>query len=255
MDTKDFLETAIEAIKKAEPIFRQSFGLASGIVKKNDISRSPVTDADKKIEEIITSHITRCFPEHSIIGEEFPAQKNDSPYTWFIDPIDGTTNYIHGLSPASISLALWKNNAPLISAVSDPMNNIIYTAILKNGAYKNGNEKLSVSKTPILKESFGTIGRTSTLATHQFLQSIAQNIYRGRVMGGSALELCYIAEGKLDFQISERIKTFDVAAGMLILTEAGGIATDWIGNAFTEDSSQIVSSNGVIHQELLALLH
>src|SRR3989338_9937793 len=125
-----FLDVALEAVKKAEPIFLKSFGNASGVEEKIDkgIYRSPVTDIDKEIEKSITSHLHAAFPDHSISGEELPVRTKASPYTWYIDPIDGTINYIRGLSPASISLALWEGDSPLIGVVSDPLHTTLYSA-------------------------------------------------------------------------------------------------------------------------------
>lgn len=247
-----FLEVALEAVKKAEPFFCASFGKASGVVeKKENAHRSLITDVDKEIERIITKHLVSRFPLHSISGEELPAQKKQSPYTWYIDPIDGTVNYVRGLFPVSISLGLWKDDKPLVGVVFDPMHMTLYSGVQGQGAFKNGKEKLRVSSASTLGESMGTIGRTTTLASEPTLQRVAKKMYRGRVYGSGALELCYIAEGKLDAMISERIKIFDVAAGIRILTEAGGKATNWHGKTFNPLTPQIVASNGKIHDEIL----
>lgn len=248
-----FLEVALEAVKKAEPIFRASFGKASGVQEKVDKAsyRSPVTDVDKEIETIITAHLTAHFPGHSISGEEFPAQKKSSPYTWYIDPIDGTINYIRGLPFASISLGLWEGETPLVAVIADPMNQTTYSAIRGKGAFRNRVEKLSVSPISRLADGIGGVGRGAALADDPALQRVARKLYRARELGGAVLELCAIAGGKLDFWISERTKIFDVAAGILVLTEAGGKVTDWEGAPFKSNSPRIVASNGRIHEELL----
>ncbi len=251
-DPRKFLEVALEAVKKAEPIFRKSFGKASGIIEKQQgIHRSPVTDIDKEIETTIASMLAKHFPRHSIFGEEFPAQKKSGPYTWYLDPIDGTINYIRGLPGASISLGLWESETPLVAVVFDPLGNNIYSAMRGAGAFKNGTQKLSVSSISKLADGMGGMGRLAALADDPILQRVARKLYRGRQYGGSALELCLMAEGKLDCLVSERIKIYDVAAGMLILSEAGGKATDWKGNPFTPASLQFAASNGKIHNELL----
>lgn len=251
-----FLEVALDAVKQAEPIFRASFGNAKGIVEKRQGAyRSPVTDTDKEIEIMVTSVIRKHFPDHSIVGEEFLAQEKGSPYTWYIDPIDGTINYIRGLPGASISLGLWEGEAPVIGVVFDPMNGDMYSAVRGEGVFKNGARKLSVSSISKLAQGIGGVGRFSAVANDPTLQRVARSIYRGRAYGGGALELCFIAEGKLDFLVSERIKIYDVAAGMLILSEAGGKATDWKGNPFVPAATQFAASNGKIHAELLQTLH
>lgn len=252
----NFLEVALRAVKQAEPVFHASFGKATGVVEKRmGAYRSPVTDTDKEIEIMVTSVIRRHFPDHSIVGEEFPAQENGGPYTWYIDPIDGTINYIRGLPGASISLGLWEGGTPLVGVVFDPMNGDMYSAVRGEGAFKNDTRKLSVSSVSELAQGIGGVGRFSALTDSPALQRVARKIYRGRQYGGSALELCWIAEKKLDLLVSERIKIYDVAAGMLILTEAGGKATDWEGKPFTGAATQFAASNGKIHDELLQTLH
>lgn len=255
-ELQQFFEVALQAVKEAEPIFRASFGKAAGIVEKRmGAYRSPVTDTDKEIEIMLASVIKRHFPDHSIVGEEFPARRNKNPYIWYIDPIDGTINYIRGLPGASISLGLWEKEVPIIGVVFDPMNGDIYSAVRGEGAFKNGARKLSVSPVSELAQGIGGVGRFSALVNNSALQRVAGKIYRGRQYGGSALELCWIAEKKLDLLVSERIKIYDVAAGMLILTEAGGKATDWKGKPFVPAATQFAASNGKIHAELLQTLH
>ncbi|OHA21550.1 MAG: hypothetical protein A2849_03970 [Candidatus Taylorbacteria bacterium RIFCSPHIGHO2_01_FULL_51_15] len=255
-DPQKFLEVALEATKKAEPVFRKYFGNAPGVSEKVDqgMHRSPVTDVDKEIETLITSHLLSQFSTHSISGEEFSPQHHSSPYTWYIDPIDGTINYIRGLPFASISLGLWKEDVPIVAVVSDPMHNVTYSALHDKGAFRNGTQKLSVSSVSKFGEAVGGSGRAKALGEDPLLQRVAKAAYRGREYGGAALELCSVAEGKLDFWISERTKIYDVAAGMLMVTEAGGTVTDWEGNPYTLDSANIVASNGKIHTELLQAL-
>lgn len=253
---KRFLEVALKAVKQAEPVFRRSFGKAPGIVEKQQGAyKSPVTDIDKEIEVSITSLLVKHFPGHSIAGEEFPARKNGGPYTWYIDPIDGTINYIRGLPGASISVGLWESETPIIGVVFDPMNNNMYSAARGQGAFRNGTRKLSVSSVSEVAQGIGGVGRFSAVADIPALQRVARKIYRGRQYGGSALELCFMAEGKLDLLVSERIKIYDVAAGMLILTEAGGTVSDWEGKPFIPTAAQFAASNGRIHEELLQTLH
>jgi len=252
-DYQEFLDVALSAVKKAESVFVKHFGNPPGVTKKNDISQSLVSDIDIEIEHIITKALLEHFPTHSIVGEELPNQRHSGSYCWFIDPIDGTQNYIHGLPPASISVALWKDNVPLIGIVSDPIQSVLYSAVSGEGATKNG-RAITVSSKRTLGESFGTIARVETLAELPEIQRVVSAAYRSRSMGGSALELSYIAEGKLDFQVSERIKIYDVAAAILILQEAGGKVSLWNGGQFTPESKQIVSSNGKVHEEILNYL-
>lgn len=254
VDSRGFLETALRAVKKAEPIFRKSFGRAAGAVEKDDPCRSPVTDVDKEIEKVIAKELSGRFPDHSISGEEFPLQDKGSRLTWYIDPIDGTVSYIRGLPFASISLGLWEDGAPLLGVVSDPMTGTTYSAVRGQGAFKNMSERLAVSKIARLSGAIGIVGRSKAIADDPALQRIARSIYRGRGFGGGALELCLIAEGKLDFSISEWLKIYDFAAAAVILTEAGGKLTNWQGESFGADASNLAASNGLLHEEILATL-
>ena len=257
MDTTEhFLNVAIEAVTLAKPLFVESFGRPAGVEEKVSlgIHRSPVTEVDKKIELMIREHLSSIFPDHSIFGEEFPETKKESDYTWYIDPIDGTINFIRGLPFCSISLGLWKGNTPVVGVVLDPMSETLYSAVTQKGAYKNKTKKLSVSSVGTVSDAIGNPGRTAARPFSESLRNVAQKAYRGREFGGGAMEICSIAEGKLDFYISERGKIYDFAAALLILTEAGGIATDWQGKAYTPNSAQILVDNGHIHDELLRTL-
>lgn len=255
MSNKDFLDAALAAVKKAEPVFLKHFGRPQGVSKKPDTYQSSVTDADKEIEGIISSYIISHFKDHDIVGEELPPRSSSSKYCWYIDPIDGTINYIRGLPVASISVGLWEAERPVVGVVLDPVAGTSYSASCGGGAFKNRKERMSVNKISNLKDAIGTVGRANAISKSPGLDRVVQSVYRGRIYGGSALELCYIAEGKLDFQISEDVKIYDVAASALILTEAGGKVTDWQGKPFSPKSTQVVSSSGGIHGELLNLLN
>src|SRR3989344_4882102 len=254
MQEEQFLKVALAAVKKAELIFRKSFAGASGVLQKNDLYKSPVTDIDKEIETIITKELLKNFPDHSISGEEFPPQKNSSAYTWHIDPIDGTINYIRGLTGCSISLGLWKGDEPIVGVVSDPVSGILYSAARGQGAFKNGKQKLSVSGISELGGALGLAGQSKDEKNDESLKRVGKNCYRNREFGGAAIQISYIAEGKMEFYLSDRAKIYDVAASALILSESGGKFTDWQGNPFTSSSRQFVASNGKIHDEIIALL-
>ena len=254
MPEDKFLKVALKAVKKAEPVFLRGFGKATGIETKDDLYKSPVTDIDKEIEKIITKEILNNFPDHSIVGEEFPKTEGKSGYVWYIDPIDGTINYIRGGIACSISVGLWKGDEPIVGVVFDPVNSVIYSAIKGRGAFKNKKIKLAVSKISKLEDSLGNAGRAKSEEDDKALERVAGIAHRNREYGGSALGLCYIAEGKLDFYISERMKIYDVGASALILSEAGGRNTDWQGVNYTPSSKQLVASNGNIHQEILQAL-
>lgn len=250
-DPREFLEVAMEAIKKVEPIFIQSFGRASGIQQKGDSRQSKVTDADKDIEKMLVQTISSRFPDHAIVGEEGTA-KSGSAHTWYIDPIDGTTNYIHGLPYCSIALALWDASGPLIGIVADPIHRVTYTAVRGEGAFKNG-APIRVSATASMKQSIGNLGWDwgNKESRKELIAKIEENFYRWRECGGSALEICFVAAGMLDFFVSININIWDMAGASLILSEAGGKVSEMNGDHITPLSKTIVATNGKLHQELL----
>lgn len=254
-DTEKFLEVALQAAKKAGPIFCKHFGKPSGISSKQGKTPSLVSDTDREIETLLTKEISARFPEHAIVGEEFPAKKRNSPFTWYLDPIDGTTNYIHGLAHCSISVGLWDEAGPLVGVVSDPLNSACYSAVRGGGTFRNG-KRIRVSSRGALKECLGAIGWrwNEPEVGIDLIRRMAPRAYRFRVLSSSALEVCLVAEGALDFYIGTNCAVWDVAAGTLILTEAGGTAGDWKGKPLTAHSSTLAASNGKVHQEILEML-
>jgi len=264
-DPQKFLEAALGAVKKAEPIFCRYFGKARGVTLKPGKTPSLVSDADKEIETLLSKEISAHFPKHAIVGEEFPAVKKESEftphlpkgagYTWYIDPIDGTTNYVHGFAHCCISVGLWDVKGPLVGVVSDPISGILYHAVRGGGAFKNG-KCISVSARGALSDCLGTIGwKWGEPETGvDLLRRFAPRVYRLRVLSSSALDLCLVAEGALDFHASKHSAIWDNAASMVILTEAGGAVTDWKGEPPSPPSSTIAASNGKVHGELLGTL-
>ncbi|MEK7169969.1 MAG: inositol monophosphatase family protein [Patescibacteria group bacterium] len=253
-DTQRFLNVALEAVKKTEPVFLKSFGNAERVEVKNDERGSEVSEADKEIERILTEAISSAFPDHAIMGEE-GASKSGSFYTWYLDPIDGTTNHIRGLHHCAISVALWDAHGSLIGIVSDPVNKALYTATRGGGALKNG-RPIHVSNLATLKKGVGALGWNwnDTRSRGALIDTIAKNTYRFRVFSGSALELCFVAGGILDFFVNLNLHIWDMAAAALIVTEAGGMVTDTKGRDLTALSTNIVATNKKIHGDLLAVL-
>ncbi len=253
-DPQKFLDVALEAVKLAEPIFRASFGKASGVEVKKGVVASFVTDTDKEIEQLLRREISLAFPDHAIVGEE-EGEKVGQRYTWYFDPIDGTTNYIHGLHHCAISVALWDEKGPLVGVVCDPVNKRTYTAIRGGGAFENG-QPIHISGATSLKEGVGSLGwkRKDVASMSDLCSRIEENAYRFRVFSGSALELCFVASGILDFFVSTHIHIWDMAAGVLVVTEAGGVVSDINGKSVSPLSTTVVGSNTTLCSELLAVL-
>ena len=250
-DTQKFLNVALAAMKKAEPVFRKSFGKPLTIGTKGH-PRDWVTNIDKEIEQIFIAEIKKNFPEHEIVGEEFSATLvPKGKYVWYLDPIDGTTQYIHGIPFCCISAALVDEKGPLIGVISNPETGELFHAIRGGGAFKNG-KKISVSTTNKLTTSLGGIGWTDTEGPEKLFANLVPLLGKIRVFASSALQLCLVGDGRLDSYVVTGISAWDVAAGILIAAEAGGKVSDFKGSASALSSpDRLLVTNGKIHAQFL----
>ncbi len=252
---EQYLKVAVDAAKKATVVFKKNFGKAKHIKIKNGDITNFVTEVDLAIEKQIRASILKKFPDHKIIGEEFgQSDITKKDLFWIIDPIDGTTNFIHGVPFCCISIALWNNQGPLLCVVYNPSTNELLTAIKGRGAFLNGN-KIRVSSSNNIKNFFGAAGwgRDKSLGI-KILPFMIQNANKVRVFGSAALETCAVARGTFDYYVHGRLNIWDMAAAVLLVTEAGGKATDWQGKKITPKTKQIIASNGKIHKKLLSLV-
>lgn len=253
MQENQFLEVALRAVKKAEPIFLKYFGDARGVSIKEGIRPSLVSDADKEIEQIISAEIKTRFPTHAIVGEESEPSAGDSQYTWYIDPIDGTTNFIRGFSPCVISVGLFDERGPLVGIMASPQNGILYHAVRGEGAFKNG-KKISVSNSSSFNMLVGGFCWRGTDNGVELLKKLSTVTRTLRAFGSVSMQLAMVAEGMIDCCVVTQTSLYDVASGLLLVSEAGGEVTDWSGQPFTKNDQPIVASNGVFHNSLLKVL-
>ena len=223
-----------------------------------------VTEADVAAQEAIRSHLLDAFPDHGFLGEEDsshpprPASGSGQGYCWIVDPLDGTTNYVHGLKNYCTSVALESENRVIVAAVFDPEANECYTAMLGQGAFLN-QDRLKTTPVCTLKEalvagSFPPFVQRDSVDVHTFLQFLerSQSIRR---LGSAALNLCYLAAGRLDAYWAMHLKSWDMAAGMLIVQEAGGIVTAPDGGPVQLHCPQLVASaTRPLHDEILTII-
>ena len=237
------LKIAIAAVKASEKTFRRYFGTKTKVQIKNDDYRNIATLADRKIEKDIKSFLSLRFPEYGFIGEENGHFRTRSPFLWVLDPVDGTTNFVHGHPECAISLALLKNKQPVLAVVSAPLLNEFYVARLGSGASLNG-KKLRVSKIADVKTSYGAIGWSRNLNFAVWLFSkILKHITTTRVAGSGTIALCYVAKGTYDFFVGRGgSQIWDTAAGELIVKEAGG--------RFYQDSKIEIAVNSFLSAKL-----
>lgn len=217
-----------------------------------------VTDADKASEKYVVERLTAMFPDHSICAEESGWTEKSSEFVWYIDPLDGTTNFAHGFPYFSVSLALARDGEVILGVVYNPVAKECFTAERGGGAFLNG-ERLSVSKHAKLQDSLLITGFPYDIATNpdNNMEAFAK-AYKAsqgvRRNGSAALDLCYVASGRVEAFWEKYLKPWDLAAGSLIVEEAGGKITDCSGNFFQIKADEILASNGLVHDELLGII-
>jgi myo-inositol-1(or 4)-monophosphatase len=248
------LEAARTAALEAGKILMKHYGKVGARQKKDG---TLVTRADTEAEEKIKSILSGEFPGHSFLGEETGSDRKDSEYTWVVDPLDGTTNYSLMNPFFNVSICLAKVKEPLIGVVYSPVQKELFTAVKGRGAFLNG-RKIGVSASGSLKGSgiafcHGKDKRSVEAISRIFhaFKSVNQTF---RQMGAAALELCYVACGRLDAFLVAGARPWDIAAGMLIVREAGGRATDFSGREYDTGSRDIIASNGIIHGKVADLI-
>lgn len=234
---------------------------------KNDIeifakegSHNYVTEMDKKISAFLEKELLDIVPESIVISEESRKNKElTSSLAWIIDPIDGTTNYIYHFNLSCISIALMENQSPVLGVVYNPFTDEMFCGIKNNGAYLN-EKRIQVNRTSSVKESLilaetNPYSNRSENKSFSCMNRLFQTCVDIRITGSAALDVCYIASGKGSGFFTESLCPWDVAAGYIILEEAGGRATHWDGTPLTfKTNENIVASNGFIHDEMLLLM-
>ena len=252
----NFKECAIEIAREAGIFLKDKLNSAHTINYKGDINL--VTEVDKISEEMITSKIKALFPDHDILAEEFTDINSGSDFRWIIDPLDGTTNYIHGFPFFCVSLALERLNTMIVGIVYDPILDEMFVAEKGKGAFLNEIE-IHVSNTnSIIKSLLATgfpydIQKDNDNNLNYFNEMIlkAQAIRRA---GSASLDLAYVAAGRFDGFWELKLNPWDIAAGWLLVEEAGGLVTDIGGRDYYLESSSILASNGRIHKEMIDVL-
>ena len=215
-----------------------------------------VSDADIAVENFLIEQIKNRYPDHAICCEE-SGMHTGGEYRWIIDPIDGTTSFVHGLPFYSISIALEHNGQTILGAVFAPVLNELFQAEHGQGATLNG-QPIRVSHRSDLSECVCTTGFACLLANlkHNNLPAvtrIAPKLRSLRSLGSAAMDLCYVACGRLDGSWEMNLNIYDLAAGMLVVQEAGGTASDFSGGT-KNLPGEILASNGIIHNQLSKLL-
>ena len=254
-----YLATAVEITLRAGEI--QNAGRASGfrVDKKGEIDL--VTEIDLDCERMCRAVLAERFPEHDILAEELssgPGEAARARYRWVFDPLDGTTNYAHGLPIFCSSLALELDGEPIVGAIYDPSRAELFTAERGQGAFLNG-IPLKTSATDALLDALLVTGFPYDMHVRgpELVERFALFLSKARAvrrLGSAALDLCYVAAGRFEGFWEQHLKPWDVAAGALVVTEAGGRITGMDGAAFEAQAGHLVASNGLVHDAMLEVI-
>ena len=213
-----------------------------------------VTIADRQSEALIRQRIASLWPSHDILGEENGLVDTGSEYRWYVDPLDGTTNFAHGFPVFCISMGLEHQGERIAGVVYDPTRDELFTAEKGGGAFLNG-QPMQVSRTKELAECLVATGFPSRKRHKNpniyFYHQLTLRTHGVRRAGSAALDLCYVASGRLDGFWEFNLNPWDTAAGVLIVQEAGGRVTDFAGAAFNIDSRETLATNGLVHGALM----
>lgn len=249
-------QVALEAALAAGDILRASFGRVETVRYKGEVDI--VTEIDERSEQAVVQIIRDRFPHHRVLAEEGTVGGDDPMFRWIIDPLDGTTNYAHGLPFFCVSIALEAWGELVLGAVYDPLRDEMFLAQRGRGATLNG-RPLSVSSNERLIESLLATGfpynRANLPRALRYFAELSRRSRAVRRLGSAALDAAYVAAGRLDGYFEAYVNPWDVGAGVLLVTEAGGRVTSFAGQPFSFEHGEIVATNGAIHEALLAALH
>ena len=248
------LEVALEAARRAGGVLREGFGARPEVKYKGEVDL--VTETDERAEETIRGVLLGAYPSYGVLGEEGGETAGEEDARWIVDPLDGTTNFAHGLPMFAVSIALEKAGEVVLGVVHDPIRGETFVAERGRGARLN-DESIGASETEELVRALVVTGlpydRDEVPAAVELFGRFATRAQDMRRLGSAALDLCYVASGRLDAYYERGIHAWDVAAAGLILEEAGGKITDYQGRPFELDGEEMVASNGPLHPALIEL--
>ncbi len=253
---QEFLAVAREAAFRAGRLLRENLNGTREISYKGEINL--VTEMDRLSERLAVETLLSAFPGHGVMAEEETRIENGPDFVWIIDPLDGTTNYAHGYPNFSVSIGLEQSGEITLGVVYDPMRDELFSALKGRGAYLN-DRPIHVSHTDTLIHSLLATGfpydrvvsKENNLNYFNALLMASQEIRRS---GSASLDLCSVAAGRLDGYWELKLQPWDVAAGSLIVREAGGMVSDFSDVGFSVYDKEILASNGRIHGQMVEVL-
>ncbi|HWR15616.1 MAG TPA: inositol monophosphatase family protein [Terriglobales bacterium] len=255
MGETKFVSSMEAMAREAGAMLYEKFKQRIGFTYKGDADL--VTEADRAAEKMITDRIRKEFPGHDLYGEEGTRTNTGSDYRWYIDPLDGTTNFAHGFPVFCVSLGLEFKGERIAGVVYDPTRDEMFSAEKGSGTHLNG-ERVQVSKVDNLKECLTGTGFPSHKRHKNpniyFYQVITLRTHGVRRAGSAALDLANVASGRLDAFWEFNLNPWDTAAGVLLVQEAGGKVTKFDGSTWEIDSRETLATNGLVHEAMMDVM-
>ncbi len=253
---KEFLDVAVETAREAGAILLAEFDRPQKIGYKGEVDL--VTEADRRSEQVVVARLRSHFPKHAVVAEEgggYDPAAGGAPsrYCWYVDPLDGTTNFAHGYPCFAVSIGLAEGDELLAGVVYNPINGELFTAAKGEGAFLN-HRKIQVSSverlaTSLLATGFPSVKRAKNPNIHYYWDFTLRS-HGVRRDGSAALDLAALACGRFDGFWEFGLKPWDTAAGVLLVREAGGMATDFAGRPYKPGEAELLASNRRIHTEM-----
>ena len=249
-----YLETGVEIAREAGTLLSKYFERRVAFELKGE--HDLVTEADRASESLVVERLRSHFPSHSIVAEEGGGHQGSSEYCWYVDPLDGTTNFAHGFPMYNITMALEQSGELIAGVIFDPEANEMFTSERGSGAYLN-NRRIRVSKVDQIENTLVATGfpsrkRHQNINVHFYYQ-LAMITHGVRRAGSAALDLAYVASGRLDAFWEFGLNPWDMAAGILLIREAGGKCSDMKGEPTNLRGPHLLTDNGLVHQQILDL--
>jgi myo-inositol-1(or 4)-monophosphatase len=256
--THPVLNVAIEAAHAAGNIMRRQMQHVDAIPVERKARHDYVSDVDKACEAEIVRHIKRYYPDHAFLCEE-SGKSGEDDHVWVIDPLDGTSNYLHGIPHFAVSIAQQVRGKTLHAVVYDPIREELFTASKGSGAFQN-NKRIRVSarnglEGAVLATAFPFRNRENLQAYARVFQAVFSKVEDFRRAGTASLDLAWVAAGRMDGYFEVGIKPWDVAAGALIVREAGGVVMDFDGEDAVEESGSIIAAPYKVMTSLRQLIN
>ena len=249
----------VKACRKAAKTIIRDFGEIENLQVSLKGPGDFVTNCDMKVEKILIEELQKARPNYSILSEEIGEINNDSSFRWIIDPIDGTTNFLHGIPHFAISIGLEHDKEIICGIVYDPIKDEMFVAEKGNGSYLN-NQRMRVSARSKLKDCIIFTGGPKRESkdkelTFEEYKKFSSNIFIPiRKMGSASLDMAYVAAGRCDGFWQRNLNYWDIAAGIILVKEAGGFVTDFKGqNGYIKDKT-IVVTNSMVNKEMIEIL-